>query len=46
VALKPVAGDHVYVTPPVAVNVVDPPIHIAALFPALMTGFGNTVTKT
>jgi len=46
VADKPGDGDQVYVTPPVAVNTVDDPLHMAIPLPALITGKGFTVTVT
>ena len=44
VALRPVAGDHAYWVPPVALNVVLPPVHIALFKPALAFGGGFTVS--
>jgi hypothetical protein len=43
---NPVAGVHVYVAAPVAVNAVDAPVHIATLEPALTVGKGLTDTET
>ena len=44
VKFNPVVGDHKYVVPPDAVNVVDVPLHIVTSLPALATGNGFTVT--
>ena len=46
VAVRPVAGVHEYVVPPVAVSVVDEPLQIATFEPALMVGSAFTVTVT
>ena len=46
VADKPVDGDHEYVVPPVAVNVVDEPLQMATPEPALIVGIALTVTVT
>jgi uncharacterized membrane protein (DUF4010 family) len=43
VADRPVAGNHVYVAAPVAINEVDEPAHIATLVPAVTTGNGFTL---
>jgi hypothetical protein len=46
VADKPVAGDHKYVVPPLAVRVEDPPLQIVTPDPALTVGIALTVTFT
>jgi len=46
VADKPVAGDQLYVVPPLPVSVVDDPAQIATDDPALIVGIGLTVTVT
>jgi len=46
VAERAVAGLHVYVVPPLAVNPVDEPLHMATLEPPLMMGAGLTETWT
>jgi len=46
VELNPLVGDHKYVVPPDAINVVDEPLHIVTSLPALATGNGFTVTIT
>ena len=43
---NPVDGDHEYVVPPVAVNVVDEPLQMATPEPALIVGIALTVTVT
>ena len=44
VADRPVDGDHEYVVPPVAVNVVEDPLQIATPEPAPIVGNAVTVT--
>jgi hypothetical protein len=39
-------GAQMYVTPPVALNTVDEPVHIATLDPPLMVGREFTLTTT
>ena len=46
VADKPVAGDQLYVVPPLPVSIVDDPAQIATDDPALIVGIGLTVTVT
>jgi len=46
VADKPVAGDQLYVVPPLPVSVVEVPAQIATSDPALIVGIGLTVTVT
>ena len=46
VADKPVDGDHEYVVPPVAVNIVEEPLQIATPEPAPIVGIALTVTAT
>jgi hypothetical protein len=43
---KPVAGDQLYVSPPVAVSVVEAPLQMAVPEPALIVGSALTVTVT
>jgi hypothetical protein len=43
---KPVAGDHTYVAPPLAVSVVEEPAHMETPDPALIVGSELTVTVT
>ena len=44
VAVRPVDGDQLYVVPPLAVSVVEVPVHIATDAPPLMVGKALTVT--
>ena len=44
VADNPVDGDHEYVVPPVAVNIVDEPLQMATPEPAPIVGNAVTVT--
>jgi len=46
VAVRPVAGDHEYIVPPVAVSEVDEPLQIATDEPAPIVGNAFTVTVT
>jgi len=46
VALSPVAGDHVYVSAPVAVSVVEDPMQIEALGEAVTPTVGRALTVT